>query len=252
MKHLNFVLAAAVILAAVLQSGCSSTPKPPETIAQDVQRAQSPDGLLTIPLDEKKGIQSTARNTVLVFDSSGSMDESLSCSNDSRFSSKIAAAKWAVSSYLAKLPKNENVGLIVFDGNARRAVPLGPGNHDRVNQEVQSLKPGAGTPLNEALYLAVEDLKAQYQAQLGYGDFRIVIITDGEATDGSVDPTMTTVRRYGIFPVYTIGLCVGENHALRRYSKSYKDAQSAEELKTALEDTLAESESYTSKGFSGK
>ena len=84
-------------------------------------------------------------------------------------------------------------------------------------------------------------LVEQYKRQLGYGEFRLVVVTDGRA-DGIPDAA-SYATRYGI-PIYAIGLCVDPGHPLRRYAVSYRAADSFEDLAQGLEETLAELPTY--------
>src|SRR5690606_5760668 len=101
---------------------------------------------------------------------------------------------------------------------------------------------GGGTPLGDATYKGVHSLVDQYRKQLGYGEYRLIVVTDGESSD-NLDRGVAEANKFSI-PIYTIGFGIGERHALRKHSISYRSADSAEELKQALEQAASELDVY--------
>ncbi len=200
------------------------------------------------------GEASLARNFYFVFDGSGSMAESLNqqCQGDKRFPNRLAGAKWAVEQFLPHVPPDVNLGLWVFDfrGNEER-VPLGPGNRERFLAEVQKTVAGHNTPLTESIEQGVDRLVRKRESQLGYGEFRLVVVTDGEATGRPLPKAVQYAREHQI-PIYTIGLCLREQHELRKYSVSYRAADSIEALQVGLEETLAETPMFDAQTFPGQ
>jgi Ca-activated chloride channel homolog len=206
------------------------------------------------PQVETKGEVALTRNFYFIFDGSGSMAESLNqqCQGDKQFATRLAGAKWAVEQFMPQVPPDVNLGLWVFDfhGNEER-VPLGPGNRERFLAEVQKTVAGRNTPLTESIEQGVNRLVRQREGQLGYGEFRLVVVTDGEAT-GRPLPKAVLYARERQIPIYTIGLCLGEQHELRKYSVSYRAANSMEALKAGLEETLAETPLFDAQTFPGQ
>jgi len=200
------------------------------------------------------GAASLTRNFYFIFDGSGSMSEALNkqCKGDRRFGSRLEGAKWAVEQFLPLMPPDVNLGLWVFDayGNSERVL-LGPDNRDTFLAEVQKTRPGGNTPLTESIEQGVNRLVEQRDKQLGYGEFRLIVVTDGEAT-GRPLPQAVDYARERHIPIYTIGLCIGEKHELRKYSVSYRAADSIEALKHGLEETLAETNVFDPRVFSGR
>ncbi len=200
------------------------------------------------------GAASLTRNFYFIFDGSGSMSEALNkqCKGDRRFGSRLEGAKWAVEQFLPLMPPDVNLGLWVFDsyGNSERVL-LGSDNRDKFLAEVQKTKAGGNTPLTESIEQGVNRLVEQRDKQLGYGEFRLIVVTDGEAT-GRPLPQAVDYARERHIPIYTIGLCIGEKHELRKYSVSYRAADSIEALKHGLEETLAETNVFDPKAFSGR
>jgi Ca-activated chloride channel homolog len=200
------------------------------------------------------GAASLIRNFYFIFDGSGSMSESLNkqCKGDRRFGSRLEGAKWAVEQFLPLMPRDVNLGLWVFDsyGNSERVL-LGSDNRDKFLAEVQKTRAGGNTPLTESSEQGVKRLVEQRDKQLGYGEFRLIVVTDGQAT-GRPLPQAVDYARERHVPIYTIGLCIGEKHELRKYSVSYRAADSIEALKHGLEETLAETNVFDPKAFPGR
>ena len=200
------------------------------------------------------GAASLTRNFYFIFDGSGSMSESLTrqCTGDRRFGSRLEGAKWAVEQFLPLTPRDVNLGLWIFDADGNRErVPLGPGNHETFLTEVRKTRASGSTPLTESIEQGVSRLVQQRDQQLGYGEFRLIVVTDGQATGRPLPQAVNYAREQRI-PIYTIGLCIGEKHELRKYSVSYRAADSIEALKRGLEETLAETNVFDPKTFSGR
>lgn len=179
------------------------------------------------------------RNFYLVFDGSGSMA-----------GDKLRRAKAATLEFLSGLPDDVNIGLYVFDGGGRReVVALGANTKAQVSQAVTSIRAEGGTPLGVAIREGTKSLVAQYQTQLGYGDYRLIVITDGEP-DAYYDmaDAVKEAAKYGM-PICTIGIAIGPDHALRQFSLSYKDTDNAAELTAALKEAAAELDTFDQDQF---
>ena len=194
-----------------------------------------------IPIDDADGIASLTRNFYFIFDGSGSMGD-MPAGAEGSFKNKLEGAKWAVKEFMKNVPSGVNLGLYVFDYQGRReTLALGPDNRNKFLRAVEEIKHGGGTPLYEAITFGADQLVKQYKQQLGYGEYRLIVVTDGIADH------MTSAARYAHrfgMPIYTIGLFIGEDHPLRQYSMSYRAADSFEDLARALEETVAELPSF--------
>jgi Ca-activated chloride channel homolog len=197
----------------------------------------------TIVLDDAKGTAATTRNFYFIFDGSGSMNDE--CGGVR----KIDAAKEAVRKFLAQVPDDVNLGMYSFNGlGEREFIPLGPNNRVQFLDTFSRFEPNDGTPLVAAIKTGTDKLIEQYKKQLGYGEFRLIVVTDGAATDGKVeDATLYAAKRS--IPIYTIGLCIGDDHPLRAYSLSYRAANNPEDLKKALEQATAEASDFNPTDF---
>ena len=226
--------------------GCEQQSTQPPPAAQ--QQAQPPatvervaeEQSVRITLDDAEGTISTARNFYFIFDGSGSMAEGLKTTTGSTqsFKTKIDGAKWAVHEFMKKVPLDVYLGLYVFDSQGDREVlPLGLNNNGAFLAAIDTVDVGGGTPLARAIEIGTDHLIERYKKQLAFGEFRLIVVTDGEA-QGLVDAARYATER--TIPIYTIGLGIGDKHPLREHSISYRAADSFEDLRKGLEDTIAE------------
>ena len=98
-----------------------------------------------------------------------------------------------------------------------------------------------------AITLAYDKLMAQGASQLGYGEYHLVVVTDGHADSGQ-DPTPIVNKLLAESPVVlqTIGFCIGSKHALNQEGRTmYKEANNVEDLRQGLADVLAEAPQFT-------
>lgn len=196
---------------------------------------------IEVKFDEENGEADVTKNFMFILDGSGSMDDK--CSGKR----KMDGARVAISKFLEKVPEDVNMGLIVFDNNCtsvhkfEERIPLGPYENDAFESEIYRVQPGGSTPLAVAMKYGSDKLLDQYRKQLGYGDYKLVIVTDGQADDLKEASKYVTSRYVSI---HSIGLCIEGNHPLRDYSLSYRDAQNYDDLERALEETLAETQSF--------
>jgi Ca-activated chloride channel homolog len=185
-----------------------------------------------------------ARNYYIVLDASGSMNEK-GCSGEV---SKIVAAKEALNAFVATLPADANLGLQVFDGRGiNEWLPLGVNNRPEFIRQLGTVRANASTPLRGAITGAYDKLIAQGARQLGYGEYHLVIVTDGHADQGQ-DPTGIVNRILTESPVVvqTIGFCIGSKHSLNQAGRTiYRAADNVESLRQGLADVLAEAPQFT-------
>lgn len=266
-KLIFVVLFTAIFLAACVQSPApsQSSPQPAQTQQTSVKTSATPAAKPVV--EEVKGEISLDRNFYLIIDGSDSMNEKEYAGN---FPSKINGAKWATKEFLKVVPDDVNLGLYVFDrrGQGER-VSLGKNNREKIIAAVDAISANSGTPLNQAIIDGTDALMRQKNLQLGYGEFNIVVVTDGEATDGSTDYVYkigkqigTNIKRfdsetsvavayatkYGV-SIITIGFGLKADHPLKKGSLSYRNATNPAELLQALKETQAESTYFDSTVF---
>ena len=235
------------VLALLVNSCLQSTPggRQAEQSEQEARESESPQ--MTILFDESDGVASTTSNFYFVFDMSGSMDEK--CSGKR----KIDGAKEAVTRFMKNIPDDVNIGLMLLGTRSgddyAEALPIASGNKEEFLRIINTLHPSGGTPLGEALLASVDKIVEQYKKQLGYGTYRIIIITDGEQTGIDLKQPCNYLARHGFIGLYSIGLCMKSSHTLKKYSLSYRDANNFEELEQALVEATAESDVFDANLF---
>jgi hypothetical protein len=190
----------------------------------------------------------TAKNFVLVLDGSGSMAKQ-GCSGER---SKNEVARDAVIDWAASVPEDANLGLVVFDRNGFSIrLPLGLGNRPQFKNEVRKVVPDRSTPLAAALEIAQSMLIDQARTQLGYGEYTVVIVTDGAADDiAALENNVNRVLATSPVVIHTIGFCIAADHSLNRAGRTtYRAANNPAELRKGLQEVLAESDSFDLSGF---
>ncbi|MDC0662922.1 vWA domain-containing protein [Marinobacter sp. SS21] len=183
-----------------------------------------------------------AKNYYLVFDGSGSMGL-----RDCGGQDKLVVAKSAVLQFIDRLHADANIGLFVFDRQgARQRVSLTTGNRAQLQNAVQNVIAGGDTPLSKSIEHGFIALTNQAEKQLGYGEYHLVIITDGEASSG-FQPTLKVAKILESSPVniHTIGFCIDENHSLNQPGLTfYRAADDQEALTAGLNEVLAEAPDF--------
>lgn len=226
----------------------------PQAVPEQVFPPSAADSLLpSWPPQEGPGTNTiadllTRKNLVMILDGSGSMAKQ-GCSGER---SKNEVAREAVLEWASSVPEDANLGLVVFDkkGFSIR-LPLGLDNRDRFMAEVEQVEPYNKTPLTIALKTAYGMLTEQGRRQLGYGDYTVVIVTDGVADDiKALENSVNMVLSQSPVMIHTIGFCIDENHTLNRQGRTvYRAANNLDELRSGLQEVLAESESFDITGF---
>lgn len=188
-------------------------------------------------------------NYYLVLDGSGSMLE-VECSNGEL---KMDVATRAVQRFIAQIPAEANIGLAVFDSEGlSERVPLAVNNRKELRQALQAVSADQSTPLRSAITLAYQQIEKQAASQLGYGEYHLVVITDGQAQPDDEDPReiVDTVIKESPVVIHTVGFCIGEDHSLNQPGRTfYAAAESPEDLQQGLSAVLAEAPSFDSTTF---
>lgn len=188
-----------------------------------------------------------AKNFVLVFDGSGSMTEK-KCAGGRR---KIDVAKEAAAAWAKSVPEDANVGLVAFHADSFTSLNLTGKSRAEFAAVVNGISAGGGTPLGGAVYRARSMLEEQARRQLGYGEYTIVVITDGEANN--IEELARAVRLVldsSPIVIHTIGFCIDERHSLNQPGRTvYRTADNPDQLRQGLQEVLAESETFDLTGF---
>lgn len=183
-------------------------------------------------------------NIVVVLDASGSMDEVMPGTGQK----KMAVAKAALRKVMRTVPETTNVGLLVFSGKTRNGrrlktdwiYPLGPLDTARMEQAIAAPYPDGKTPLGKYLKKGADRLLVQRGDQKGYGTFRLLVVTDGEANDEKLMlKHLPDILSRGI-TVDVIGVNMLQAHALATRVHSYRSANDPQALTEALTEVFAE------------
>ena len=179
---------------------------------------------------------SAAQNVVVVLDNSGSMENEMS--HKGRKTSRMEAAKTALLTVLDKLPGDAQLGVIVFGSpQSRWIVPLGPVDKSKVREKVTQIKAKGRTPLGSYMKFATDALLKLRQQQK-YGTYKLLIVTDGEATDPQyVERYLPDILSRGVW-VDVIGVAMKKNHTLETKVHKYRSANNPESLAKAIEEVV--------------
>jgi len=154
-------------------------------------------------------VPSDRATVVLVVDVSGSMR-----ANDIK-PTRLDAAAHAMSVFAAKVPKQVRLGLISFSSDPNILV-MPTTDRSELQQGIDLLEPEGGTAIGDALYVAVQTVRASVGENAprnkdGKIPGAIVLLSDGAQTRGSLTPLQGADRAKAAgIRVYTVAL--GTNH----------------------------------------
>jgi len=172
-------------------------------------------------------------NVVIVLDTSGSMETGMRKVRMSR----MMAAQEALVAVAHQLPTSTNVGLLTFNGWVYELQPI---DRDKLIAAVKSTYASGGTPLGKYMKDGADVLLKARDKHRGIGTYRLLVVTDGEATDGSaMNKFAPEIVSRGII-LDTIGVDMKSDHILKNVSKKYMRADDPESLKNAVVAALAE------------
>lgn len=183
-------------------------------------------------------------NLVVILDMSGSMGDA-TCKDSSV--TKYAASLQAIDTFIDYVPDDMALGFVVFeDGRNEVRTPLGLQNREQVRRVLGEVRPDGGTPLGGAVYEAYNMLMAQAQSQQGYGNYRMLIVTDGAASDeGTLKRNIDYLTTSTPIDVFTAGFCIDEGHTLYQPGLTeFRAAGNIVELRDAMQAVLAESTDF--------
>jgi Ca-activated chloride channel family protein len=232
-----------IVISIIIEETSSNTPVTTDDdlydITIDTEEVEGwPSGLgdIEMELEENK----LKKNYYLILDGSGSM------SGD-----KMKTAKEALTRFINLVPPDANLGLLVFDsGGLSERSKFGSSRQQLIDQ-IKKVSASGYTPLRSSLETAYEKINLQAARQLGYGEYNIVVVTDGEASDGEdPDYIVDTILSESPVVIHTIGFQIGEYHSLNQPGRIlYKSANNFEELSEGLEEVLAELEDFSVTDF---
>ena len=179
-------------------------------------------------------------NIVVILDASGSMREKFS---GDQTKSKMEAAKEALQEVLSKVPDDTHIGLLVFSGaNIQNewVYPLGPKDLQKLMAAIRLPQPNGGTPLGRYIRIGANRLLEQREKQYNYGNYRLLVVTDGEASDTDKVKHYTPEVLNRQIRIDVIGVDMKTDHILANVVDSYRKADNPGELMAAVSQILAE------------
>jgi len=218
---------------------------------RQVAEQQRPEGPIVWPPATAQEVQLAANpmadNYLLMLDTSGSMGESV-CKGDEQ---KITAAKRAVKAFFRNLGPDVNVGLYTFSDGIREVMSLGKHRAVDFDSNVDALRARGGTPLRQALETSERLLRKAAQGQGGYGSYNLVLITDGQSSDGEPYEEARNIAQTTAIAINAVGFCTGAGHSLNIAGyTNFSTADNAEQLVESLSATVqAEQDAFDVSDF---
>ena len=120
-------------------------------------------------------------------------------------------------------------------------VQLQPIDRKRLQVQVDRLRARGGTPLGQRMKDATDEL-LKLREKDPYGDYRLLVVTDGEASDQDVlDAVLPDIMSRNLI-VDVIGVDMQSEHSLATQVSNYRRADDPASLEEAIADSLAESD----------
>jgi uncharacterized protein YegL len=152
---------------------------------------------------------------------------------------RMSVAKDALKQVLDQIPDTTHVGILVFP-SGNWVYPLGPRKESMLAGAIDSIQAGGGTPLGDYMKRGADVLLDARRKQFGYGTYRLLVVTDGEAGDrGKVEAFTPDIISRGI-TIDCIGVEMASRHTLATKVHSYRNANDPESLKQAISEVFAE------------
>lgn len=187
------------------------------------------------------------QTVVVVLDDSGSMDKDIESGRK-----KMTAAKDSLAQVLRSLSRDTKVGILALNsrvGNSNWIVPVGSPDPGRWESELHQVRAKGGTPLGSMMRTGADEL-LKLRAQAPYDTYRLLVVTDGEATDARLlDSLLPDLMSRGL-NVDVIGVAMKEAHTLAKSAHTYRAAGDTAALTEALSAVFAETsgDSQSSQG----
>ena len=180
---------------------------------------------------------SASDSVVIVLDDSGSMNKIMNGGVP-----RIEAAKKAIGAVLKQFPADTKVGLLLLNGDRSKqhwAIPLEHLSVPQATRRVESVIADGGTPLGDRMREGADALLQLREKQI-YGNYRLLIVTDGEASDAKLLALyLPDVLSRGLI-VDAIGVDMKQNHSLATRVHSYRRGDDGAALSKAIQEVFAE------------
>lgn len=185
---------------------------------------------------------------VIVLDDSGSMRDKMR--TDQGKEPRMQVAQQALKKLVQQLPDNTQLGVLLMNGAPDQGgwlVPLGPLEKAKTVALIDQVRANGGTPLGRSMKTAMEQLLTA-RASKPIGDYRLIVVTDGEATDRpELNRLLPNMVARGIV-IDVIGVDMKSDHTLASKSHTYRRANDASSFESALIEIFAESNQATDDG----
>ena len=175
------------------------------------------------------------RVTAIVLDDSGSMG------ND------IEAAKAAVSGALAAMADDDRVAVLALNYGTVLPFTTVEDARGRLQARLVPVESDGGTPLTQSVLDAQQILEQEAAIARGFGTFRLIVTTDGQANDDlALDTAIQSLAEGTPIQITTIGIGISGDHVLRRKDLgAFVDVENVDALKDALRAAVAENTDFT-------
>ena len=172
-------------------------------------------------------------NVIVVVDASGSMGTPMGGTD------RMSVAREALKQVLGQVPESTHIGVLVFP-RGDWVYPLGSRAEQRLNTAIDSIRSGGGTPLGSYMKRGADALLKARQKQFGYGTYRLLVVTDGEANDRNlVEGYTPDIISRGI-TIDVIGVDMESEHTLATKVHTYRSADNPDSLRQAITEVFAE------------
>ena len=173
-------------------------------------------------------------NMLIILDDSGSMG------------GQMEDAKTAVIEAVRQLDPDSRVGVLALNAGAILPVMSAADAARELPGRLHPLSADGGTPLGARLLEAAAVLTMEARRRRGFGIYRILVTTDGVASDGdAMNRNVAGILSQTPIELATIGLGIGEGHALNVPGfTSYVSVESVADLANALNAAAAEQTTF--------
>lgn len=178
-----------------------------------------------------------AQKVVVILDNSSSMNEIIEKNQKSR----MRVAQDSLATVLHSVNDETLVGVLLLNGT--KEFPTGwvmdvsKVQKQELIDRIYRVRPNGGTPLGAAIKKASDRL-LRLKKDEKYGEYKLLILTDGESTD-SIEQNLFESMERGI-GVDAIGLDMSKEHVLATKIDNYQSASEEKQLSLALESSFAE------------
>jgi uncharacterized protein YegL len=157
----------------------------------------------------------------------------------------MSVAKSALTRVVEQLPEGTKFGLLLMNGSRASQgwlIPLAALDRASALARIDKVRADGGTPLGQSMKTAMDELLA-LRSKVPYGDYRLLVVTDGEASDPKVLASyLPDMVSRGVV-VDVIGVDMASEHSLAQRTHSYRKANDAASFEKALTEIFAESAS---------